>query len=232
MITFVNACIHFSQLFQNGVFRKFFGVLFFTIKMAERYKLYVINSLDRIDDILIFFKDLSLKRGDVGPIRKDYTRNSITGEYIAKDRKLAILDTAFYEKLKALGYGEEGIFSGKMEIIPYQISSEDYAHRRSSVMHFYFPIDPTKDNVATLQYKMEYYTKMRLIGEDDWYIHPIGICEFSPNVKDIIKVIIKLMVDIPTDFRVSWCRHGLFSRTGSHFKQSDILPSTEEKQEN
>lgn len=187
--------------------------------MAERYKLYVINSSDRIDDILIFLKNLSRNRGDVGPIRKEYTRNSITGEYVAKERKLAILDSSFYERMKDFGYGEEGKFSSKLEIIPYQISSEDYAHRRSSVMHFYFPIDPTKDNVSNLQYKMEYYTKMKLIAEDDWYIHPTGICEFSQNVKEITKVIIKLMVDIPTDFRVSWCRHGLFSRTESHFNQ-------------
>lgn len=185
--------------------------------MVDRYKLYVINSADRIDDILLILNQFSTKPGDIGPIRKEYTRNSVTGEYSEKNRKLCILDCSFYEYLKTVGYGEDGRHANKLEIVPYQISSEDYAHRRSSVMHFYFPLSKEKDNVDTLRYKMDYYTKMNMINEDEWFIHPAGICEFSPKVREITKVIIKIMVDIHTDFRVSWCRHGRFSEITSHF---------------
>ena len=58
---------------------------------------------------------------------------------------------------------------------------------------------------------------MKIINRNDWYIHDLGVCEFSNNVDELTKIMIKIIIDLPTEFRVSWCRKSLYSRIKNHF---------------
>ena len=185
--------------------------------MSVKYKLFVINSSKSIKLVLNFLTKRTSDIREIGPIKKDFSRDALTREYIEKTKRLAILDNNLYLRLINLGYGVNNDKNEDFEISQFQISNEDYAHRRSSVMHFYFPIDKSGDNASIILKKMEYFTKMNIIDKDDWFIHNDGVCEFSPNVKETTKVIMKIMVDNPSEFRVSWCRTNLFFRIRHHF---------------
>lgn len=187
---------------------------------ALHYKLYMINTDEKLSGIISFLQDRTKDKREIGPVRKEFTRNIITGEYSESSKKLILLDKSFYQKLKNSGYGEQGPKSDDFEIIPYMIRNEDFAHKKSSVMHYYFPLETDQDNIKCIRDKMEYFTKMGMIGDDDWFIHDCGIVEFSNNVTSTLRVIIKIMIDNPADCRVSWVRHEAWHRINHYFKEN------------
>lgn len=184
------------------------------------YKLYVINTDEKLSGINSFLQERTNNKKEIGPMRKDFTRNIITGEYSESSRKLVILDKSFYQRLKNSGYGEQGSKSEEFEIIPYTIRNEDFAHKKSSVMHYYFPLETDQDNISCVRDKLDYFTKMGMINKEDWLIHDSGIVEFSENVTPTTRVIIKIIIDNPADCRVSWVRHEAWNRIVPHFKEN------------
>lgn len=190
-------------------------------KARMHYKLFAINTDMKIKDILSFLSARTKNHKEIGPIRKDFTRNIKTGEYSEKTRKLALLDVEFYRRLRNSGYGEDGDKAETLEILPYTITNEDYAHKKSSVMHYYFPLETDRDNVECISYKLNRLTEMEMIGAEDWYVHPCGIVEFSPNVPATLRVMMKIIIDNPADFRVSWVRLNVWGRIEKHFEGNE-----------
>lgn len=178
--------------------------------------MYVINSSMSIEEISEFLKTMSVRRNQIGPIKKDFFRDPETKKYSLTDVRLAVLDYNLYDKLESEGYGVDGEKSDSNFCIqPYIVKNNDFAHRRSSVMHYYFPLSNKQDNCERIDSCLNIFKKMKVLKEGDWFIHvngKDGICEFSPSVKEITKVMIKIMIDNPVHFRVSWCRTECFSR--------------------
>jgi len=198
--------------------------------MVNKYRMYVINSTRGIGSIFKFIQEKAKSVKDIGPMRKDYCRDVDKKFYIERPRRFIILSTCLYEHLCALGYGEHNAKNENFEIFPYKIMNDDYSHRRSSTMNFYFPMDKEKNNAKKLTEKMEYFTAMGMISKDDWYIHKANcVCEFSKRVDDVTKIYIKIIVDCPTDFRVSWCRIGLFNNITPKFSPKLLSPATSKK---
>lgn len=184
------------------------------------YKLYVINTDEKIQGCLAFLNAKTKNIKEIGPIRKDFTRNIITREYTESSRKFVLLDKSFYQRLKNSGYGEDGDKSEDFTIIPYAIRDEDFAHKKSSLLHYYFPLETDQDNIAILRNKLESLTYLEIIRADDWYIHDCGIVEFSKKVNATTRVIMKIMLDNPADCRVSWVRHEAWNRIDRHFEEN------------
>lgn len=193
--------------------------------MSDKYRLYIIYSSRGIGSIFNFIKTKTDNIKDIGPMRKNYFRNIERNQYFETAERFVILSSSLYEHLCALGYGKNNLKKEDFEIIPYQIINEDYAHRRSSTMNFYFPIEKGKKNHEKIKEKMEYFTAMGMISKNDWYIHDNNcICEFSRRVNDITKIYIKIIVDCPIDFRVSWCRLNLFSKITPRYSPAPLSP--------
>jgi hypothetical protein len=184
------------------------------------YKLFVINTEYGIKEIIDFLKKKTQNPKEIGPMRKDFTRNAITREYSEKSRKLILLGAGFYNRLKNSGYGENGEHAEEFEIHPYIISDQEYAHRTSSVMHYYFPLEVDSDNVAIMTQRLNRLQEMGLLKSNSWHVHPQGAVEFSTDVKRPTRMIIKIMLDDPSVFRVSWMRKEPWFAIKRHFSEN------------
>lgn len=186
---------------------------------SMNYKLYVVNTSKNLNELVDFLCQMTKNTKHIGPIRKDFTRNSITLKYSESSRKYIILSKVFYNNLKKHGYGEDGDNSEEMEIIEYELSNESFAHKNSSMMHFYFPVD-NKENIKTITKRLQYFTNMKMLDLDDWYIHDEGIVEFSNAISNTTRAIIKIMLDNPEEFRVSWVRHKLWNKITKQYQEN------------
>lgn len=185
--------------------------------MGDSHHLYIINSSLGINSLFNFLMSHSTSKKDLVSLRKDYTRNSVTRNYSETSRRFAILNEKLYDILISLGYGLDNKKDEDIEIIQFQSVPEDYAHKKSSVMHFYFPLDSINDNVEIIRKKLNYITAMGIMNKEDWYLHKQGICEFSNKVDDSVKIMIKTILDNPLIFRVSWCRINIFNKIERFF---------------
>jgi hypothetical protein len=184
------------------------------------YKLFVINTDYRIPEIIDFLKERTKNPKEIGPIRKDFTRNAITREYSEKSRKLMFLDNGLYNRLKNSGYGENGNKSDDFEIHPYIVTNQEYAHRTSSVMHYYFPLESDSDNIAIMRKRLTRLEEMGILKTKTWHVHESGVVEFSKDVKRITRMVIKIMLDDPSVFRVSWMRKEPWTALDHHFPEN------------
>lgn len=171
--------------------------------MGDMFKLYIIYSNLGLIDILTKICSYASSPKEVGSIRKDYTRNSETGQYLKSNRRFIILHDNLFELLKKEGYNTEG--EKEFYIIKYEIRTSNKSPK-DSVMHYYFPNH--KENKLGIIGKMEYISNMGLFSKEDYYIHD-GVIEFSPNVNEYIRIIVKIVLD-EIDCRVSWCRNKVF----------------------
>jgi hypothetical protein len=179
--------------------------------MATRYNLFIINSHIGLKTLFDFLISHSKSKLDVIGIRKDYTRNSVTRVYKESPRRFALLKEDLYNKLVLLGYGEGNEKDEDIEIIPYEILPEDYARRNASNMHFYFPLNNKTDNCLEMSKKLKCLEEFGLLNKNDWRIYPQGICEFKNSVRNETRIIIKIILDNPSIFRVSWCRLKMYN---------------------
>lgn len=175
--------------------------------MNGNYNLFVINSRDSINKIFNFLKIHANSEKEIVCLRKHYLRDSVTKKYKEHSQRFAILDVKLYERLCLLKLDKT---EKKIDIIPYVIPREDYSYKNSSVMHFYFPLDNKNKNIDEMKKKLKFLSSTQIIYLDDWFVHEEGICEFSDKVSDETKITIKIMLDNPLIFRVSWCRINMF----------------------
>lgn len=182
--------------------------------MMENYELYVIISQFDIKETVMFLRKNTNDKRDIGPLRKDPDRDPKTKGYLKNNRKIILLREKLYLRLRDSGYnGEKKDFYIK----PYIISENDSSRENVSTMNYYFPTNKGKENKESITERMEYYSKINLINENEWYVHDDGICEISNTVDKKSIIQIKIMLDNPALFRVSWCRNNLFQKLRKHF---------------
>lgn len=171
--------------------------------MGDMFKLYIIYSKLGLADILGKICSYASSPEEVSSIRKDFTRNSKTGEYIRSNRRFIIVHDSVFEKLKTDGYNSE---DGKdFFITQYEIRESNRAPN-DCVMHYYFPNH--QENKLEMIKKIEHMSNMGLFSVNDYVVHD-GVIEFSPRVNDYIRIIVKIVLDT-IECRVSWCRKKAF----------------------
>lgn len=172
-----------------------------------KYNLFTIETNLGINDLINFLETFCRCDDQIVSVIKDFYRDPETREYYENGKKLAILDEELFKVVKT-----------HISIEKYKIGREHYANKNSSVMHFYYPLSKDYDNNKLLSKKMECLSSFGIVSRNDWYIHKNeGICEFSTNVDAKTRIILKLILDSPSDFRVSWCRLKLFQKIEKHF---------------
>lgn len=187
--------------------------------MSNRFNIYVITTTKSISLILEFLKSIS-DSYNIGPVLKDFIRDEITNEYVELPRKIILLRTDLFYYIKDrknLEWSKNGSFP----IFQYKVEKKDYCFQKTSVMQLYYPLNKESkiDHNFILQKKMESLTSHGLLKREDWFIHKeFGVCEFSNNVCNYVRAMIKKIVDNPSDFRVSWCRNNHFNKIKKVFK--------------
>ena len=179
--------------------------------MGDMFKLYIIYSKLGLADILGKICSYASSPEEVSSIRKDFTRNSKTGEYFNSNRRFIIIHDNLFEKLKADGYNSD---DGKEFIITEYEIRESNRSPNDCMMHYYFP-DYHVNKLEMIK-KMEHMANMGLFSIDDYVVHD-GVVEFSSRVNDYIKIIVKIVLDT-IECRVSWCRKKAFGTINRSFE--------------
>lgn len=187
--------------------------------MCEFYELYIIETHLNIERTALMLKQESNQgEMELGPIRKEFYRDPHTKKYNETKRKLVLMKESLYSRLSNKGYTKES--NEQLFIKKYNIKNNEYSNRTSSTMSYFFPTDD-EVNVKFMLNRMMHFTKMGMVEYGDWYVHKNGVCELSENIKPITKVKIKIMLDNPMVYRVSWCRNSLFSKIKKKFESSE-----------
>lgn len=178
--------------------------------MGDRFKLYIIYSelgLTEISNIIALHTSYP---EEMGPMRKDYTRNVKTGKYQESNRRFIIITEDVFKRLTESGYNNEE--NDKFYIDDYEIRGNNKPPG-DSVMHYYFPDNEV--NKPVIENRMKFIQKLGLFSEKDYSIHD-GVVEFSNKVDDYTRIIVKIILD---DFkcRVSWCRKCAFKNVKHSF---------------
>ena len=167
------------------------------------FKLYIIYSKLGLANILGKICSYASSPKEVSFIRKDFSRNSKTGEYFNSNRRFIILHNNVFEKLKLDGYNSEN--EKEFTISEYEIRENNRAPK-DCIMHYYFP--DYQVNKLDMIKKIENMANMGLFSTDDYVVND-GVVEFSPKVNDYTKIIVKIVLDT-IECRVSWCRKTSF----------------------
>ena len=104
--------------------------------MGEEYNLYVIYSKQKIYDILSSLYTYSISDDELGPIRKDYSRDS-TGNYVETNRNITLIHNSLYHRIIAEGLDKPSQYD--FIIAPYQIRKDNYPPE-DSLPHLFFPV--------------------------------------------------------------------------------------------
>ena len=172
--------------------------------MSEEYDLFIIESEMNINRIFTFLNEHSDVDNSIIVIVKDFYRDPNTKEYFENGLKLAILHISLFKNLRKIKTG--------FKISKYVIRPDQYHNVKNSAPHFYYPCDDKRNNDVVMR-KMKCFSDFGLIDKESWFIHEqYGVCEFSSSISRKKRIMIKLILDSPRDFRVSWCRLKLFNK--------------------
>lgn len=173
----------------------------------NKYNLFMIETGMEIRDLISFLEKFCRSDDQIVSIIKDFYRDPVSREYFENGKKLAIIDEELFKNCR-----------NRIKIMRYRIGKEHWANKNTSVMHFYYPLSESCDNNRILTKKLECLASFGILSQNQWYIHKNeGVCEFSNNVDNRVRLMIKLILDSPSDFRVSWCRNKLFDKIEKHF---------------
>lgn len=183
------------------------------------FQLYLIENDASLTNTFEFLKEYIRNPEDICTMRREFFRDS-DREYHETSTKIALMSSQFYDFLIENGFGYGGDKSNILCIKPFRLKSEDYSRKKSSVMHYYFPLDHKGMNVKIMESIMEKFVVYGMLTEDDYYVHKEGIVEFSRNVKETRRTIMKIVIDNPYVFRVSWARINAWSRINKYFDEN------------
>lgn len=179
--------------------------------MADNFKLCIIYSNKNLKELLEIILNNSSSHSEIGPLRRDYTRDSRSGKYKKSNRRFIIISMNVYRELIKNGFGDEN--NEEFYIDQYEIRAENKAPL-DSLMHLYYP--ESEDNKDTLTRKIKYIETLGFLKPEDYFIHDC-IIEFSNKVNEYIRIIMKIILD-DVDCRVSWCRKSKFKKYISSLK--------------
>lgn len=181
--------------------------------MENYFCLCIINSQYDIPKLVKFLKNQKEESEVLGPIRKDFVRNRKTKQYFETGKKICLISTNLFDKLYER-FSRGSLFS----IDLYRIKSEHQIVEGESVYHMYYPLCSDINCNAIISEKLHKLVKIGFLSIGKWKIHENeGVCEFSPDVSEEKRIMIKIMCDYPEDFRVSWCRTFLYEKLVKKF---------------
>jgi len=167
--------------------------------MTEEYTLINIPSHRNISHILNVMCSLSDKENQIVALIKDFYRDPETKIYYENGIKIALVGSELLKNMK----------NKQLNFSIYTYSKDQFPNLEKCVPHFFFP--PEKNNSSMLREKMELFTNFGIIPENSWHINTKkGICEFDENIPLKTRLKIKIILDSPFTFRVSWCRKNVF----------------------
>ena len=183
--------------------------------MEDSYNLYIVYSTLPLDTVINSLYSYTTSDRQLGPTRKDFSRNTKTGKYLESNRKITLIKDSLYESLVTAGLSVENQYD--FLISQYAIREDNYPPK-DSIPHLFFPtsinknctekVSPEEDIVLQ---KMNYLSKMGLFKPDEWKIKKRGLVVFNKSVPVLIRIKAKIILDDPEDnFRVSWCKKRYF----------------------
>ena len=178
--------------------------------MGDSFKLYIIYSSYSLEQISELLKSHTSSGLDIGPLRKDFTRDNKNNVYHESNRRFILMKKNIYISLSKAGFANKN--NEMFYITEYEIRGENKAPR-DSVMHFYFP--NTETNNLSILSKMKFTDETGIINSEDYSVHD-GIVEFSDKVPDYIRTIIKVAID-EKNCRVSWCKRFAYKNLSHDF---------------
>lgn len=186
--------------------------------MEDQFKLYILKSRNYISikNIEDFLRTNTSSPDKLGPIRRDFKRSKHTKEYSRRNRFIILIKKSLFEKLIEKGYGKK---DAELQISEYEIRSENRPPE-NSVSQYFFPY--SSGNKVDLLNKLTYISRLGLIDIGDFYIHEEGIVEFSNNVTEEIRIIVKILIDTE-ECRISWCRHVLSNKIQFYFPENNVM---------
>ena len=174
--------------------------------MGEEYNLYIIYSKQKLCDILASLYTYSDSDNELGPIRKDYSRDSV-GNYIETNRNITLIHNFLYHRIVSEGLDKPSQYD--FIIAPYQIRKDNYPPE-NSLPHLFFPVKNNSFDILTK--KMIYLCEMQILTEKDYQIKKKGIILFQEKISLETRIKIKIIIDDVEDgYRVSWCKKKIFT---------------------
>ena len=180
----------------------------------DNYNLYIIYSKQSIPDILNCLYSYTSSENPIdqlGPIRKDFTRDSKTRKYIESNRKLTLIKKSLFNILEENGLGKNNSYD--FLISEYDIREDNYPPK-DSVAQLFFPLkkgDMKVSPIVMIIEKMKYLEKMGIINTEQYKIKNNGIITFTDEINIITRIHIKIILDDVEDgFRISWCKKKYF----------------------
>jgi len=172
------------------------------------YNLYIIYSNSNINDILKSLYSYTNSNFQIGPIRRDFTRNKKTNEYIESNRKIIYIENSLFDILKEQKLNEKTKYD--FRIIPYDIRKDNYPPS-DSVEHLFFPIN--KCSLKIITDKLYILSKIKIVDINDFTIKNEGVVIFNDNVAMEDRIKIKIILDdIEDSFHVSWIKINVFNK--------------------
>jgi len=204
--------------------------------MEDFYNLYIVYSTSDVQTIFKCLYSYIKTKDQIGPLKKDFTRNTKTGKYVESNRTIILIKKSLYQILKREGFGKQNEYD--FMITDYQIR-EDNHPPKDSVPHLFFPINTnlssSLSSIEIIETKLKYLSQMKMISLDSWIIKKEGLVIFTSKVDILDRIKIKIILDDVEDgFRVSWCKKKFFH----HFKnfrlsslKSNVLYKIDESNE-
>lgn len=187
--------------------------------MENTFSAYIVYSSFSTHEVEASLLTYTENGDDLGDIRSDMSRDD-TGKYCDSNRHIILCKSSLYKSLVEAGLGDKNS-DFDFYIVPYEFRHNNYPPN-GCCEHLYFPATP--ENIKNITDMMTYYTKLGLIPESRWYVSDRGIVKFHDAVERDNRALIKLIIDNPAYFRVSWCKNSLFSGVFAK-KKSSKLPS-------
>jgi len=180
--------------------------------MDFKYNLYVINSTYSISKLNEIFKKYTINEDDIFAIRKSYSRLKDTNSYYDNGMRYVLITKKLFENLLQNNLASEEETESENILYPYVFRKNDFPDEKFCVFHCFFPVTEDKNQVERIRNNLKFFTNKEFISEDDYTLHECGIIEFSDKVNKYKRLIIKIFLDNPIFFRVSWCHEFFFSK--------------------
>lgn len=171
--------------------------------MSDQFKLYIIYSNKGLNDILKLIFSNTLLHSQIGSLRKDYMRNTITGEYKDNNRRFIILTENVFNDLKNAGFANE---NGEDFFIDEFVITDENGPPKDSLIHYYYP--GGEENKNMIEERLLFLSMIGLFNRSDYSVSN-NIVELSYRIPKYIKIIVKIILDTK-ECRVSWCRKKAF----------------------
>lgn len=172
--------------------------------MVDTFNLYKIISTCENNELLTTLFSYATDPLQVGPIRKDFSRNIKTNTYIESNRRIVLIKDSLFTILKTHNLHIKNKYD--FVITPYQIKPDNYPPEDSTFILYF---DSNEETLRKLRFKLKSLKKLGILY-GDYEIKDKGIAILK-DIDQLTYIKIKTILDdIEDGFRVSWCKKNAF----------------------